>query len=165
MLARPRTDPRRASRPAVAAALVALLAAVLGGHHWEWRRVGRLAVAGRLAAPVVAGTGARSLGDPFYPTLGNGGFDTTAVDLAITWSAPDARHRDGHATVETTLDLTATQDLTVLTLDLGADVTVDEVRVDGVLATSRQDTADRKLTVTLQDPISAGTAFGVQVTK
>ena len=49
--------------------------------------------AGRRAGGPSAG--ARTLGDPFYPTLGNGGYDVQAYDLDLTWHAPDAARPQG----------------------------------------------------------------------
>jgi aminopeptidase N len=108
--------------------------------------------------------GARTLGDPFYPTLGNGGYDTETVDLTVAWVAPDATHPAGHAVVTTVLDLDTTQDLAVLTLDLVTRTArVTGVTVDGTAASFRQDPEDRKLTITLPVTAEAGTPLQVAV--
>ncbi len=108
--------------------------------------------------------GARTLGDPFYPTLGNAGYDMVAVDLAVAWTPPDDDHRAGSAAVTTALDLVATQALASLTLDLAPrSVVVDAVTVDGVPATHRQDDRDAKLVVDLPTVQPPGAAFRIVV--
>jgi hypothetical protein len=65
-------------------------------------------------APAVVGTpGAEGLGDPYYPSLGNGGYDVDHYTLDLTWRA-DEGALDGVTTVEAT----ATQDLSRINLDL-----------------------------------------------
>jgi len=115
--------------------------------------------------PSTAGTpGARTLGDPFYPTLGNGGYDTLAIDLSVRWAEPDREHRSGDASVTTVLSLLATQDLSAFSLDLVADTSVAaSVRVDGAAAAFVQDPDDRKLVVTLPEPLADGTSFTVEI--
>ena len=137
--------------------LVGLLLAVLPG----------LAVAlepSPWAAPVIGTAGSRSLGDLFYPTLGNGGYDTLAIDLDIRWAAPDLEHRSGEASVATVLSLLTTQDLSSFSLDLVAETAeVASVLVDGEPASFVQVADDRKLVVTLPVPLAAGSAFAVEV--
>ena len=101
------------------------------------------------AAPEVDGSpGAEGVGDPYYPGLGNGGYDVAAYDLAIEWF-PDDGSIEGTATV----DLTATQDLSSLNLDLvGLDV--GSIAVDGVDADFLRD--ERELTVALPDVLVEG---------
>jgi aminopeptidase N len=57
--------------------------------------------------------GAEGVGDPYFPTLGNGGYDVRHYDLALTWVA-DTGTLQGVATI----DAVATQDLTQFDLDL-----------------------------------------------
>ncbi|MFN8620756.1 MAG: M1 family aminopeptidase [Chloroflexota bacterium] len=116
-------------------------------------------------AAVAGSPGATSLGDPFYPSLGNGGYDTLDLVLTVTWSRPDAAHPDGPASVEEALYAVATQDLSAFSLDIApASVTVKDLAVDGQPAAHRVDAAARKLLVTPATPIPAGTAFRVDVT-
>ena len=70
--------------------------------------------------PPVGSAGARSLGDPFYPTLGNGGYDVVHYDLDLTWHLPDIAHRAGWLAGLATIDLRTTQDLSELSFDLTA---------------------------------------------
>lgn len=76
------------------------------------------------------GAGDDGAGDPYFPKAGNGGYDVTHYDLALSYD-PDDRRLTGTAT----LDARATEDLTALNLDLqGLDV--DAVTVDGAGAPS-----------------------------
>ncbi len=87
-----------------------------------------------------AGTaGADGVGDPYYPQLGNGGYDVSSYDLQIEWLADD-----GIIDATATLRLTPQLDLDTFNLDLeGLDV--ERVLVDGdETPTSR---AGRELTI------------------
>ena len=72
--------------------------------------------------------GAAGVGDPYYPGLGNGGFDVEHYTLDLTWLA-DQGALEGVATIEAT----ATQDLSRFDLDL-AGLEVRSVTVDGEAA-------------------------------
>jgi aminopeptidase N len=109
--------------------------------------------------------GARSLGDPFYPTLGNGGYDIEAYDLDLTWNVPDAARPQGWVAGAATIDLLPDQDLAQLSLDLTRDNThVDSVTVDGAPVDYRPDALGRKLILTPAEPLVAGTQSRVVVT-
>jgi len=109
------------------------------------------------AAPEVIGTaGALGVGDPYFPGLGNGGYDVKHYTLALTWNA-DEGTIDGIATIEAE----ATQDLSSFSLDL-AGMSVAGVTVDGVPA--KADHADRELVVTPDDAVPAGESFTAVVT-
>lgn len=69
--------------------------------------------------------GASGLRDPYFPKLGNGGYDVTHYDLALDVD-PAARRLRGTATITAR----ATQDLSAFDLDL-AGLTVDSVTVEG----------------------------------
>ncbi|MBX3031752.1 MAG: M1 family metallopeptidase [Chloroflexi bacterium] len=106
--------------------------------------------------PVEVGPGARSVGDPFYPTLGNGGYDVTSYDLDLTWHAPDAAHPTGWIAGVATIDIQLREHLTELSLDLRRDTTeVSSVRVGGVLARHRADGFGRKLIIEPPDLLQA----------
>jgi hypothetical protein len=108
--------------------------------------------------------GASDAGDPFYPTLGNGGYDTRDIDLVVTWSRPDTADPEGRAQVATTIDAVTTQDLSSLTLDLAAATThVTSVTVDGEIAHHGTDLAGRKLLITLPAALPEGTPFQLVV--
>ena len=95
--------------------------------------------------------GAAGIGDPYYPGLGNGGYDVARYVLDLDWDPQDA-FLDGRATIEAT----ATQDLSSFNLDLlGMEVTA--ITVDGVEADFAHEAAE--LTITPADPLAAGTEF------
>ncbi|GGV90386.1 metallopeptidase [Streptomyces gelaticus] len=74
----------------------------------------------------VEGTpGAFGLRDPYFPKLGNGGYDVTHYDLALDVD-PAARRLRGTATITAR----ATQDLSAFNLDL-VGLTVDSAAVEG----------------------------------
>lgn len=95
--------------------------------------------------------GAAGIGDPYYPGLGNGGYDVARYVLDLEWDPQDA-FLDGRATIEAT----ATQDLSSFNLDLlGMEVTA--ITIDGVEATFAHEAAE--LTITPADPLGEGTDF------
>ncbi|WP_328854994.1 M1 family metallopeptidase [Microbispora hainanensis] len=84
------------------------------------------------AAPASPGTGASAstvgapgIGDPDFPTDGNGGYDVQHYDLRLSYD-PASRKLAGSATIEAK----AVQDLTSFDLDLHG-LTVSRVTVDG----------------------------------
>ena len=99
--------------------------------------------------------GAAGIGDPYFPTYGNGGYDVAGYDLALKYD-PKSGRLDGTATITAT----ATQDLDRFDLDL-AGLTVATVTVDGAAATAK---ADRnELVITPGRGIRRGTAMTVVV--
>ncbi|MCA1220777.1 M1 family metallopeptidase [Streptomyces sp. 8L] len=78
-----------------------------------------------IAAAPGASPGAPGIGDPYFPDLGNGGFDALHYDLGVSYN-PDTDVLDG----TTTLTAKATENLSSFDLDLQK-LTVDSVRVDG----------------------------------
>jgi aminopeptidase N len=101
--------------------------------------------------------GANGLGDPYFPDLGNGGYDVSHYALDLTWR-PDAGRMDGVVTITAE----ATQPLASLTLD-AVDLDVGEVTVEGQPATTEVE-GERDLVVTPADPIAEGTTFETVVT-
>ena len=99
--------------------------------------------------------GSGGIGDPYFPALGNGGYDVVHYDLVIDYD-PTTMTIDAEATIEAT----ATQDLAAFNLDLGPFDSV-EVEVDGAEATAVH--ADRELTVTPAAALDAGEEFTVVV--
>ncbi|MDT0434822.1 MULTISPECIES: M1 family metallopeptidase [Streptomyces] len=107
------------------------------------------------AAPAPA-PGAPGIGDPYFPELGNGGFDARHYALDIAYD-PDTDRLDGR----TTLTARATQNLSSFDLDLqGLDVT--RVQVDGRRAAFTRD--GDELRVTPRDFLRKGRDFRVAVT-
>ncbi len=76
--------------------------------------------------PPIFTPGARTLGDPLLPQLGNGGFDARHYSLALDYDP--AANVFGSATM--TMTARATQNLSELSLDF-QDLPVDDVTVDG----------------------------------
>lgn len=110
---------------------------------------------GTAAVPVgrVAGAAASGLGDPYFPTLGNGGYDVDhyLIDLRVD---PERSHLDG----TTTITATATGDHTAFSLDFaGPDVAA--VTVDGAPVEWWRDGAE----LWVGAPLVAGEAFSVAV--
>ncbi|MGW7573179.1 M1 family metallopeptidase [Streptomyces sp. NPDC054765] len=84
-----------------------------------------VASAATIAAAPGASPGAPGVGDPYFPKLGNGGFDALHYDLGVSYQ-PGSGRLDGR----TTLTARATQNLSAFDLDLQK-LTVDSIRVNG----------------------------------
>lgn len=108
-------------------------------------------------APSLDGAvGAPGVGDPYFPDLGNGGYDVERYDLELTWE-PDTGRLAGRATIEAV----ATQDLSRFNLDL-VGLEVSSTTVDGADAEVHR--AGRELQVTPAAPIAEGASFTTEVT-
>ena len=106
---------------------------------------------------VPAGTpGAAGLGDSFYPSLGNGGYDVVHYDIDL-----DINPTDNTIEAVTTITAVATQDLSAFNLDLSG-LSVSAVTVDGSAATFSRDGTE--MTVTPSSVLSDGDEFIVVVT-
>ncbi|MEU4833241.1 M1 family metallopeptidase [Streptosporangium sp. NPDC023615] len=108
------------------------------------------------AAERESGPGAPGIGDPDFPTDGNGGYDVGRYRLRLDYE-PSSRHLSGTARIEAR----ATQPLTGFNLDLSG-FTVRRVTVDGRPA--RFDRSGTELTVTPATPVRNGASFAVEVT-
>ncbi|MFW6074774.1 MAG: M1 family metallopeptidase [Chloroflexota bacterium] len=105
--------------------------------------------------PAAPDIGADGLDDPYFPELGNGGYDVTSYDLDLRYD-PDTRILDGAATVTAE----SMQRLSSFNLDFtGLDV--EEVIVDGETAGFQH--ADRELQITPESPIATDAEFTVVV--
>jgi aminopeptidase N len=100
--------------------------------------------------------GAPGIGDAYYPTYGNGGYDTRHYDLDIDYD-PATDQLEGRATIAAK----ATESLCSFNLDL-VGLTVRRVEVDGHLAQWSRDS--HELTVTPRDRLRDGRRFEVEVT-
>jgi aminopeptidase N len=105
--------------------------------------------------PATSTIGAEGLGDPYFPSLGNGGYDVRHYDLALTWRA-DAGTLEGVATITAV----ATQDLTRFDLDLSG-LTVRSVEVAGRPAAFARH--DRELVITPGRALADGDRFTTTV--
>lgn len=100
--------------------------------------------------------GASGIGDDYYPSDGNGGYDATGYDVSIRYD-PATDTLDG----DTTVTARATQPLSQFNLDLRG-FTVSSVDVDGRAARfSREGTTE--LVVTPPQPLAAGSVFHTRV--
>ncbi|MFE2560069.1 M1 family metallopeptidase [Streptomyces sp. NPDC059352] len=133
---------RRTTRTAAAAGLLAL--ALLAGGCTE-------AISGVRGAP-----GAAGLRDPYFPKLGNGGYDVRHYALSLAYD-PGTGRLDG--TVEITAR--ATQDLSAFNLDL-AGLSVGGATVDGARAAYNR--AGNELTLRPREEIRDGAEFRATVT-
>lgn len=125
------------------------------------RRVRRAAVTvavGTLVAATAAyaapSPGARGIGDPYYPLYGNGGYDVSHYDIAVSYTPSNDR-----VVGTTTITATATQDLSRFDLDLA--LPASSVTVDGVAAGFRQ--GPHELVVTPARPVRNGRPLTVVV--
>ena len=99
--------------------------------------------------------GAPGLGDAYYPTYGNGGYDVSHYDLDVAYD-PATDQLDGDASVRAT----ATESLCSFDLDLvGLDVR--RVQVDGKRA--RWSRSGQELVITPKRPLQKGHRFEVEV--
>jgi aminopeptidase N len=100
--------------------------------------------------------GAPGIGDPYYPLLGNGGYD--AIHYTIDLDLDIAAGTIVEAT--TTIDALATQDLSTFNFDFRGP-SIDAVTVDGAPADWERD--DGELTITPAQPLPAGEPFQTEV--
>ncbi|MHA3702540.1 M1 family metallopeptidase [Jatrophihabitans sp. YIM 134969] len=107
-----------------ASAVAVLAAGALAG--------GSAAAARPTAAPPTYAPGAAGVGDPYFPSLGNGGYDVGHYDLALDYT-PSTHRLRGKAV----LAMRATQNLSRFDLDLSG-MKVSSVLVNGVTATFTQ---------------------------
>lgn len=99
--------------------------------------------------------GSDGLGDSFYPTLGNGGYDVLHYDITL---AVDYDANTIEAT--TTLESVATQDLDTFNLDFQG-LEIITLEVNGEAAAYSRNGAE--LTITPAAPLSDGDTFTVRV--
>ncbi|MEV7119282.1 M1 family metallopeptidase [Kitasatospora griseola] len=111
-----------------------------------------------LAVPASASgfqPGADGVGDPYYPTLGNGGYDVSHYDIRLKYQ-PATDELEGTATILAT----ATQDLSRFNLDFA--LKVSEILVNGRPATFAT-SGDQELEITPARPLTKGSQATVVV--
>jgi len=108
------------------------------------------------ASAADAGPGAPGIGDPYYPTYGNGGYDVSHYDLNLGYQ-PATDTLTGTATISAT----ATQGLTSFDLDFA--LTVGKVTVDG-RAAQFTTSGEQELVITPARTIPRGKHYTVVVT-
>lgn len=99
--------------------------------------------------------GSDGIGDPYYPMLGNGGYDVSHYSIEVDVDL-EARTIDAMVIIEAT----ATQNLSTFNLDFG-EYEVKEVRVNGEVADYEQ--MEREFTVIPSGPLRAGKEFVTSV--
>src|SRR5687768_17530518 len=107
---------RRSGRGTVTVTVLAVLAA--GGCVGDRERE-------KPPTPIEFRAGAAGIGDPYFPTHGNGGYDVLGYDLKVRYD-PATDQLTGAATITAT----ATEDLARFNFDLSG-LTVSSVTVDG----------------------------------
>jgi aminopeptidase N len=109
------------------------------------------------ATPVSSTVGASGVGDPYYPTLGNAGYDVEHYTLELTLDIENG----AITTATATIDAVATQSLSQFSLDFQG-LTIDQVLVNGTEASYSR--ADGELTIEPRLPVAAGAPFTTTVT-
>ncbi len=104
---------------------------------------------------IEATAGSDGVGDPYYPQLGNGGYDVQRYVLDLDWD-PDTATLKGSATIEAI----ATQALSALNLDFSG-MEIARITVNGADATFLRDGPE--LTVELPEPAATGARFDIVV--
>jgi aminopeptidase N len=105
----------------------------------------------------IAIDGSESVNDPYYPTIGNGGYDVANYDLELQISVEGNDVLEGVATIE----LTPTEDLQRLSFDL-VGMSVEAVAVNGTEAAFEQTV--EKLRIFPKNALPAGTPQTISVT-
>ncbi|WP_328331697.1 MULTISPECIES: M1 family metallopeptidase [unclassified Streptomyces] len=108
-----------------------------------------------IAAAPAPSPGSAGIGDPYFPQLGNGGFDALHYGLDIAYN-PDTGRLDGR----TTVTARATQNLSSFDLDL-QQLTVASVEVNG--ARARFTRSGDEIRITPAGPLREGRTFTVRV--
>ncbi|MEV7229305.1 M1 family metallopeptidase [Polymorphospora sp. NPDC051019] len=134
----------RTARAVGAAALVAVLATS-----------GCTGLPGAGETPVTFEAGADGIGDPYFPTYGNGGYDVLSYGLKLRYD-PAGDQLGGTATITAT----ATANLSRFNLDL-VGLTVSEVTVDGT--TARHAREGDELVITPESGLRRDSRFVVEV--
>lgn len=100
--------------------------------------------------------GSPGAGDPYYPDVGNGGYDVLHYLLDLDWDP-----EEGELQGSTTIDAVATQSLASFNLDL-IGMEVGQVTVDGAEAGFARE-GERELVITPDQPVEAGAELQVVV--
>ena len=99
------------------------------------------------------------IGDPYYPTSGNGGYQIDSYDLDLSYDPPTNALQ---STAKLAGSVLSEDGLTQFDLDLQPSLTVSQVRVNDVPAGFRQH--DAELVITPAAPLPAGSKLSIMVT-
>lgn len=112
-----------------------------------------------MASPIAGSftPGAAGLGDPYFPLLGNGGYEVEHYDIALDLDVQGGSIN----TATTTIDAVATQNLSAFNLDYRGPE-IDDILVNGDPANYTRDGGE--LTITPATPIAAAAPFQTVVT-
>lgn len=108
--------------------------------------------------PIHAQDGATGIGDDYFPTMGNGGYDSLHYTIDVTVDMEQDRLES-----QVRIDALATQDLDQFNLDFFG-FEIDGLTVNGEAAGFERDYQLGELTVMPQDSLAAGDRFEVVVT-
>lgn len=100
--------------------------------------------------------GGESVDDPYYPLVGNTGYDVEHYDLDLRIEITELDHVDGIATI----DLHTTADLDQLSLDL-VGLVVDQATIEGVSVDAEQ--TDAKLRLRFSETIPANSDLTIRI--
>jgi hypothetical protein len=137
---------------------------------WQCKRSGQITVPGP-PDPTNYTPGSRSLNDPLFPQIGNGGYDVDNYAIDLDYDPATNRFAPG---TSTTIVAKATQNLSQFSLDFqDLDVTAvtvdqepaefDQVEAQPQLSDDPEVTQPMKLVVTPQNGIKTGEEFEVDV--
>ncbi len=107
------------------------------------------------AAAQVATPGSEGIGDPYFPLMGNGGYDVQHYTIEMTVDVAGNR-----VDATTTVEAQATQDLAAFALDFTGPP-ISRIDVDGKAA--KHDRSGGELTVTPATPLASGSDFTVTI--
>ncbi len=113
---------------------------------------------GESSEPEAVGiVGAETVGDPYYPNIGNAGYDVSNYDLTLRVEIDGADFLDATGIIS----LTALDDLSGFSFDLQDGLVVSQVLIDDAEATF--DHSSHKLRITAPTTLEAGTEHVVTV--
>jgi len=110
------------------------------------------------AAPGRFSPGAPGAGDPYFPDMGNGGYDVSHYDIRLAFN-PTTKA----IAATTTITARATQDLSRFDLDFQGPLTISRLSIDGRGAAYTRSGA-QELVITPRDGLRKGRTFTVSVT-
>jgi aminopeptidase N len=99
--------------------------------------------------------GSQGIGDPYFPSAGNGGYDALRYEIVLSVDPAT-----GHIAGSTTMTASALQDLDAFNLDFSG-LDVERIRVNGRPAEYRR--AGQELTVECAERLDAGEVFSVEI--